>query len=314
MNSPHIEVFHDAAKYYGLKLRKFDPEDVLHIMSDGKKDCWLNRSSTEKSSHISYLIADNKRLTVEVLKKFNISTTEQKCVKKYKDLISFYKKHKPVVVKPNSSSLGKGVTVGVNSFTALKKAFEHARKYDSRVLVENFIPGEDYRFTVIDYKKVYVFKRIPAYVLGDGNSTVSQLIDDKNADKKHFKKEIKKDSKSKLILQSQGFDLNSVLKIGQIVYLRRVANVAEGGTSIEVTQQASKKLKDMAISVAKALKLRTAGVDIMTEDVSKNKGVVIEVNPRAHVVVHHYPHVGKPTYPARAIVKMLFPGAKKSGK
>ncbi len=306
MKKPHIKVLRDAAKELSLKFEKFDPEEVIHFVSQGNKQVWLDRSATEKTSRLSYIIADNKRLTVAALRKFNIPTPKQKMVYYKKDLLEFFRKYKPVVVKPNKCSLGKGVTVGITTQKALFRAFDEAKKYDKRVLIENFVPGNDYRFTVIDYKKVYVLQRIPAFVDGDGRHTVEQLVVIKNKISKKYKKDIKIDDKSKKILKQQGFTLQSVIPENKRVFLRLAANIAEGGTSVDVTSQASVKLKEMAIDACRALKLPSAGIDILTPDISGDKGVVLEVNPRPHIILHHYPHVGRAYSPAKDILKMFF--------
>lgn len=306
MISPHAKIMRDAARYYGLKFKKFDPQGVLHLVSDGKIQFYLDRSATEKTSRISYILADNKKMTNDVLRKFKINVPKQKMVTRYSEVIDFFRKNKPVVIKPNKCSLGKGVTVGVNTQKKLKQAFDFAQKYDKRVLAETYIQGEDYRFTVINYEKVFVVKRIPAFVVGDGKNNIENLIEIKNKIKKKYKKSIKINDTTIEILNKQGLKLNDIPKVDKIVYLRKAANIAEGGTSYDFTDIASKFLIDMAKNVCSALKIPVAGIDIITEDISSDKGTVIEVNPRPHIILHRYPHEGQERYPAREIFKMLY--------
>ena len=302
----HVKILRQSARAEGLYFKKFDPEGALHLVGDSKKAFLLDRAATELTSKISYILADNKRMTVSALDYFGLPVPKQKLVQGYEKAVDFFRRHCPVVVKPNKSSLGKGVTVGVKTIGQLKSAFEFAKKYGREILIEEFIPGEDFRVTVIDYKRVFVIKRVPAFVVGDGEHSVKFLVNEKNQIKKKYKKPIKLDGASAQRLKEQGYNFHSVLGKGSIAYLRRAANIAEGGTSIDCTDLISKELKALAIKACRALKLPCAGVDIITEDIGGNKGVIIEVNPRPHIVIHRYPHVGRARYPGREIMKMLF--------
>ncbi|NQT49853.1 ATP-grasp domain-containing protein [Candidatus Kuenenbacteria bacterium] len=302
----HVDVLAKSARSCGFKFSKYDTEGALHKVSNGKKEVLINRSATEKTSHLSYILADSKRFTTAILKHFGIAVPRQKQISNYEEAIGFYRKQRPVVVKPNRASLGRGVTVNITNQKQLKKAYRLAKKYGQRVLVEEFVPGDDYRVTVIDYKHVYVVKRIPAFVVGNGKADIELLIKRKNRIKEEYKKKIKMGTKSEKILQEQHLTFDSVPANGEIIYLRKAANIAEGGTSIDCTDLISKELKQLAIRASRILKLPAAGVDILTEDISSKKGVIIEINPRPHIVLHHYPHEGKPRFPGRDIIRMLF--------
>ena len=302
----HVDVLAKSARSCGFKFGKYDVEGALHKVSKGNKEVLINRSATEKTSHLSYILADSKRFTTAILKHFGIPVPKQRQVSNYEEVLKFYRKQRPIVVKPNRASLGRGVSVNITNQKHLKKAYRLAKKYGKRVLVEEYVPGDDYRVTVIDYKHVYVVKRIPAFVVGNGKADIELLIKRKNRIKKEYKKKIRLDAKSERILLEKGLTFDSVPAEGEVVYLRKAANIAEGGTSIDCTDLISKELKELAIRASKILKLPAAGVDILTEDISSKKGVIIEINPRPHIVLHHYPHEGTPRFPGRDIIGMLF--------
>ena len=50
------------------------------------------------------------------------------------------------------------------------------------IVVERYLTGKDYRILVVDKRVVAVAERVPAHVVGDGVSTVGELIDVANAD------------------------------------------------------------------------------------------------------------------------------------
>src|SRR5204863_2644669 len=86
----------------------------------------------------------------------------------------------PVVVKPLDGNHGRGVTTDINSIEKAVHAFEIAKRISEDVIVEEYVKGDDYRFLVVNYKLVAVAKRTPAYVTGDGRSTIQQLIEEEN--------------------------------------------------------------------------------------------------------------------------------------
>lgn len=311
MSSPHLEVMRKAAKYYGLSFKKFDTGNRFQYISDGKRKFMINRSATEFTSRIGYMLAHNKQRTNQVLEHFGFSVPKQKVFEEFNEVLPFFKKYAPIVLKPLNNSLGNGVTVNINSISKLKKAFKFAKEFSKQVLAEQFIEGDDYRVTVINYKHVYAVQRIPAYVRGDGHHTISKLIDIKNQKRKLYKHDILKDERSKQILSEQGYKMSDIPGKDERVFLRRAANIAEGGTSIDVTDQLSDSIANMCIEASKILKLPTSGLDILTEDLGGNKATIIEANYRAHIVLHHYPHKGKRRYPARQLMKMMFPSIKK---
>lgn len=84
----------------------------------------------------------------------------------------------PVIVKPNSGSQGSGVTLVHNKkefYVAMGQIF----KSDRIAIVQPFVEGNDYRVVVLDNKIISAYQRIPLNVLGDGKSTIKQLLEKK---------------------------------------------------------------------------------------------------------------------------------------
>src|SRR5690606_40216815 len=75
-----------------------------------------------------------------------------------------------------------GITANIKSKEHAINALIHAKSIANEVIIEKHIPGDDYRFLIINYKLVAVSKRTPAMVIGDSRSTVRQLIEHVNSD------------------------------------------------------------------------------------------------------------------------------------
>lgn len=235
----------------------------------------------------------------------------------------------PVVVKPVAGAHGFGVSVGVRNRAELVRAVKKAerinqqRHYESGYVVEQLKIGGDYRFYVIDGKVWAVLQRVPASVTGDGKSSVAALIKRWNAKPEvggaeDFDKplmEITVDDDVTRYLREQGMTLKSVPARGTVAWLRKQANISLGGTSYDVTDEASPQLKKWAASIASELNLRVAGIDVMAKDVGasspeKADAWILEVNDAPGIDIHHYPYRGKAQPVAYGLVKSMLPAVK----
>jgi cyanophycin synthetase len=195
----------------------------------------------------------------------------------------------PCVVKPLDMGGGKGVTAGIQTVAQLRTAYEHARAVTSRALmVEQFVPGDDHRLMVIDGKFVAAIRREPSSVVGDGKSTIRQLIDELNADrscnlvKSGYLLPVPIDDALASHLARQEARFDSVLQTGSKVTLRSISNLSAGGIGIDVTNRVHPQVAALAEQLAITVGLGTAGLDYLTTDIGRSPwevgGAFIEMN------------------------------------
>ncbi len=224
----------------------------------------------------------------------------------------------PVVIKPVDSHHGKGATINIRSEMDAKAAFEAARYHSSRVIVEKYIHGNDYRLLVINYRLVAAARRIPAHITGDGKSTIRALIDIVNSDPRrgygHEKMltEITVDAMTLRLLEQAGYSTETVLPEGEMFYLKTTANLSTGGVSEDVTDTVHSYNIFMAERVARIIGIDICGIDViapsLTEPISENEGAIIEVNGAPGFRMHLFPTVGQPRNVAEPVIDMLFSG------
>jgi cyanophycin synthetase len=222
-----------------------------------------------------------------------------------------------VVLKPVDGHQGKGATINVRTLDDALAAFETAREYSSRVVVEKFILGSDYRLLVINYTFAAAARRIPAHVVGNGRSTVQELINEVNQDPRrgygHEKMltEITVDAMTQRLLDQEGLSLDSVLESGRTVYLKTTANLSTGGVSEDVTDAVHSSNVFMAERVARIIDLDICGIDVMapnlTEPITDNGGAILEVNGAPGFRMHLSPTSGQARNVAEPVLDMLFP-------
>ena len=86
-----------------------------------------------------------------------------------------------IVVKPKSTNFGLGISIfqESTSLSGYEKALDIAFSEDSHVLVEEFVAGTEYRFFILDGKCEAVVLRVAANVVGDGSSSIRELVEKK---------------------------------------------------------------------------------------------------------------------------------------
>lgn len=203
----------------------------------------------------------------------------------------------PVVVKPIDQDKGLGVSAGLKDAAAVRRAFARAIEYSARILVEKHIDGDDYRITIIEATIERVTRRVPAHLIGDGVSTVQQLLDKTNADPRRQPSKhqaicpIKVDNETAFLLAEQGLSLTAVAQAGQFIKMTRIANVGVGGIperlNLDLVHPDNLRLAER---VAQYLGLDFAGIDFLTPDISQawhqvNCGIC-EVNAQPQLGEH----------------------------
>ena len=196
----------------------------------------------------------------------------------------------PLVVKPTNSWDGQGVSVGIMSDSELDNAFAqaHAISRTHTVQIEQFVPGEHYRLSVLGGKFQRAALYQPARVVGDGRSTLRQLIVAENslrAEQNSPAQDIKQigfDANLTALLSKQGYSLDDRPPDGAVVMLRRTSNTATGGRVYDVTEFIHPDNIELAETVARVVGIRGMGMDLISPDITKSwrdtDCAIIEVN------------------------------------
>ena len=197
------------------------------------------------------------------------------------------------------------------------QAFHKAKAHSDSVIVEQFVPGYDYRLLLIDFKLCAAALRTPASVTGDGVHTIRELINIVNNDPRRGEDhenvltKIVLDECTLAMLHSQHLTLDTVLPADQVFQLKKTANISTGGTAIDVTDVVHPEIVAMAERIARVIGLDICGIDLMANDIncplSTSGAVVIEVNAAPGFRMHTHPSEGKPRDVGKAVARMLFP-------
>lgn len=303
-----------------VEVKVLDWDDNFIRLQKGAKVEYIKQATrTSVDTYIAPLIMENKEVTKIVLREHGISVPEGISVKNIEEAVENFSQFegKDIVVKPKSTNFGKGVFIlkNIKALEEFKKAVEQALSYDSIVLIEEFIAGKEYRFLVIGDEVAGVLHRVPANVVGDGKSTIEELVYEKNKNPLRGQgyvtplEKIKLGTVEKEYLALQGKDISYIPKKEEIVYLRENSNISTGGDSIDYTDEVHQDYKDIAVKASKAVGAKICGADIIIHDIkargsSENYSIIeLNFNPALHI--HDFPYKGENRQVEKKVLNLL---------
>lgn len=293
-------------------------EGSLVVFGWGKKQRRIQAAEIDQTSAIAEAIAQDKDLTKKLLQAAGVPVPEGREVSDPEDAWQAAQEiGLPVVIKPKDGNQGKGVTVNVTSKEQLLAGFQAASEFRDSILVERFVPGNDFRLLVIGNKLIAAARRDPPQVVGDGKQSVRELVEQVNKDPRRGSghatslTKIRFDDIALASLAKQGYTAESVPPKGQRVILRNNANLSTGGSATDVTDDVHPEVAARAVAAAQMVGLDICGVDLVCDSVIKpieqQNGGIVEVNAAPGLRMHLSPSFGKGRAVGEAIVNTVFP-------
>lgn len=304
----------------GVEVEVLDwDENFIRLKKGSKLEYIKQATKTSLDSYVVPLIMENKELTKLILEEHDINVPLSETVKNTDEALAKYPdlSGDDIVIKPKSANFGEGVSIikGLKSENDFTDAISEAFKYDSYVLIEEFVPGDEYRFLVMADEVVAVMHRVPANVVGDGVSNIKELVSKKNEDPRRGKghitplEKIEIDTIVEKNLASQKKDVNYVPMDGEVVYLRENSNISTGGDSIDFTDDIHPEYKKIALTSSKVIGATICGVDIIIQDVNaepdKSNYSVIELNFNPVIYPHDFPYQGQNRHVGEKVLDLL---------
>ena len=302
--NPYASILVEEAYKRGIDVQIDDAAAGLFTLSHGGRRIRCRESLSDLTSAISMSLCQDKCLTHKVLSQAGLNVPTQQLAGSADDNLAFVEQHGRVVVKPVDGEQGNGVAVDLHSIEQVQQAIEAARAFDSRVLLESFHEGLDLRIVVIGFEVVAAAIRRPAQVIGDGQHRVQRLIEAQSRRRQAAtggESRIPLDAETLRTVQAAGYDYDSILPAGQVLAVRRTANLHTGGCLEDVTAVLHPVLADAAIRAARALDIPVVGLDLMVPAADQPDYVFIEANERAGLANH------EPQPTAERFIDLLFP-------
>ena len=306
-----------------IRLNKYS----LCQLGYGANQKRIQATVTSETSSIGVELACDKEDTKYLLEQAEVEVPKGDIIRRERSLEEACRYvGYPLVIKPVDGNHGRGITVDIQNYDDAVVAYHHAKdsSRSGAIIVEKFITGEDYRLLVVNNVLVAGAIRTPAHVIGDGKSTVQELIDIVNSDpRRGFGHEnvltkITTNELTQTIIKDAGYTLESVIAKDERLILKDTANLSTGGTAEDITDIIHPANVSMAERISKIIDLDICGIDIMTTDISKplsdTGGAVLEVNAGPGFRMHLAPTSGLPRNVAAPVIDKLFPTKGETGR
>ncbi len=297
----HLSYYIEAADKLNIKYEIL-VHKLLAKFTYQNKHWYILNTVTPLINSPGKTICSRKNLTNIILKNENIPTTIQKEIQNEKEAIEFFKEHKEIVLKPKENLGGIGVNIKPKNKKEVKIAFRDAIKNEKSknketILVEKFFKGENYRLLTLDKKVIGVIKRHKPSITGDGKRKIKEILKETN---------IPIDRETKKNLKEQKYNLNTILKENEKIYVRHNTNLTQGSITEEYSKYMHPYYEEIATKVLVALNIKFGGVDIITEDITKPSNFVInEVNYNPGIRLHYQVQKGERKEVAVEIMKYI---------
>lgn len=303
------------AIYQGINYNVLnESKSIVEFDLNGHKEFVIEGNKTDRDNYIFPIITDDKLISKKIMSEHNLNVPKAILLdsemekEDIENLASrFY--NKTAVIKPRNTNYGTGISVFDRkaSKEEILLAIDYAFKFDNNVLIEEFAKGMEYRFLVVDGKCLSVAHRRAASVVGDGKSTIKELMIEKSNEYWHrlVGSPLKMDLPLEEHLKSQGYNYDSIISKGKRVFLRTNSNCSSGGESVDYTEKMPLKFKKIAEKAAKAFDAKICGVDIIVEDFNKDNYSIVEINDNPGYSISEWPYDGKEQKIGLGIFKLL---------
>ncbi len=315
---PSTRAILDAAEEKDIPYQRTDDKYSLFSLGWGKNKKLIWGPETSETSLIGTEVAQEKDICKDFLYDHGIPVPRGEVVTSEREALEMaeYVGY-PVVLKPVSGNHGDGVFVDIKNPDELTEAYSLTKKYEDYQLVEKYLGGDDYRALIVNNEMIALAQRKPAHVIGDGSSTIKELVELTNKDPKRGEEhekpltKISLDEEVMVHLERQGLTTDYIPDQGEEVELTETANISSGGTAEDFTADVHPSLKRMLERVSKIIDLDLMGVDFIAEDITKcadkmNWGV-IEINASPGLRMHTTPSSGESQPVGKEIIDHLYP-------
>lgn len=302
--NPYAQIIINEARRRGIMVEVQDNESAFFRLSWGGRSIQCRESLTDQTSAVAMSRCMDKRVTARILKKNGVRVPDQIQYSTHSEAEKFLAKHKNLVIKPAHGEQGHGVKIGIKTKKALKDSLEELKSSGEPLILEEFVGGHDVRIIIINYEFVAAAVRKPPEIVGDGKTTIKSLINKLSRRRSAAtagESKIPLDEDTLKCVSEAKYSLDDVLPMGNVLQVRKTANVHTGGSIVDITNQISDEIKEISVRAARILETPVVGLDLMMPQMTGSKYWVIEANERPGLANH------EPQPTAERFIDMLFP-------
>jgi len=210
----------------------------------------------------------------------------------------------PLVIKPNVSGFSRGSHFPITSNRQLWQAALAVKIWWPVSVVERYLEGRNYRVLVGNGQIISILRRYPPFVVGDGHSSIEQLINEENRTRESMGlypviRPIPGSRKILRYLKKQGLKMDTVPRKGQTVTLFNRISLAPGGVVETIPLGEVPEINQrLFLRILELFGANILGIDVIMEKGietpwDEQQCIFLEVNSRPFVAMHRVPRFGK---------------------
>ncbi len=311
--------------YYAAKKRNIPAAQITPTywgslrLGQGSKHRRLRASEPDIVSGVARMASTDKPICNQLLREAGVPISRGCVVETVEHALAAAEElGLPVAVKPADTDVGVGVTLDVRTPEHVERAFAEAIKHATKVLVEQFAPGIEHRVLVIGDRVAAVTRVDPPQVIGDGVSTIAELVKQVNLDPRRGEEKadtpwfrLKLDKEALEFLAVDGLTIDSVPAVGQKVLVRRnPPYIKHGGVPTDMTDRIHPRIAAQAVAAAKWMQIPVCGLDVVALDIGRpleeQRGIFVEANTGPGLWLHLAPYIEPARPVGKNIVDLLF--------
>ena len=261
-----------------IKLEKLSYDWILQLSKDGKVRHIIGRRF-DLNPEATGDIACDKYATYEVLKSQNVPVIKHVMIFNPETRASFImneniwdivnselKKHGSLVIKSNDGFGGNGVYLCHNIKEAKTAIQELFKKQNSISVCPYYNIKTEYRTFYLDGEVKLIYGKTKPFIIGDGKSTVGELVENLNLPDKHVVKE-----------NLEKLNLTYTPKLGEKIDISWKHNLS-GGAKPTILQKGKlyNDIEKLAIQAGKAMNIKFATIDVI--ETTDDELYVLEIN------------------------------------
>lgn len=253
----------------GYEMHKVRIDGEPHRQYQHGTKIWLTLSSYVRYPFISqtvWLLSLHKDIANAYVQSLGLAVPETTLVRQQDELtLTTAGKIKPVVVKPSDGAGSVGVTRHITDDVTLQRVVRAIWDSGRAALVQQQFQGEEIRITVIG-DQTRVFWRQSARVVGDGVSTIRQLIDDENAKRITLQHRYITYPQLDESLITREINQSEVPAVAETVLLSDSTLISGGSSAIPIDSEIDLSYLGIAQKIANGLRAPFLVVDLLVHD------------------------------------------------
>lgn len=305
-------IIKNAVLNMGGTIEEFIPErGCFYINVLGKRILLERKISITRQSFVSGQLTRCKDITNELLHVNGLPTPETKCFYKKSFCLDDAEKQLselkyPIILKDAQGSNSRGVFPLIGNVKDAAILLEEELPHYRSMIAQEMVFGKEYRILILDEKIIGALEMIPPYAVGDGVSTIRNIIQEKQSS---TEKRTDFDDKLEQILNEQNFTLESVMSKNEIAYIKKSSCLAEGGETRDVTSSVHSDIEKICVEASKIVGKYLVGIDVMCEDIALDPKTqpfnIIEINGKPDLYIHYDPTHGESRNVVEDIVRFM---------